>query len=316
LEEALKAARAVGDTRLEVLANNYLGYLSRTSGEYQRAADFFRTIIDLTEGALGTERIGPNYPAVIARCLLPYTLADLGEFAEGIARGQEGVRLAEALGQPFTAAHCFWGLGYLLGIKGDLGEATRLLEKGYAICREWDVVFMSPFLAWTLGWVYARSARVEEGLPLMRNGLAGIERLGFVAYEAMGDAQLAEALIVADRPDEARRVATRALELAQARGQRGFEAEALRILGEIASASGAIASDAAEARYREAMALASAIGMRPLLAHCHAGLGRFYRRSGKPQEAEAELDRAVTVYRDLDMRFWLGKAETELASLG
>src|SRR5262249_12030821 len=154
-EGALEAARAVGATRLEVLATMCLGQLSRTSGEYRRAADFYRTMMKLTEGALQSERIGTGYPDVIARSYLCVSLADLGEFADGIALGQEGIRLAEPLSQPFSTAQCYWALGYLHGVKGDLGEATRLLEKGHAVCREWDVAVTSPVLALKLGWVYA-----------------------------------------------------------------------------------------------------------------------------------------------------------------
>ncbi len=314
-DEALAAAKAVGDARLEVLANNYLGYLARTAGEYRRAADFFRTMIRLTDGALQSERIGPNYPAAIARCLLPYTLADLGEFAEGIARGQEGIRLAETLGQPFTTAQCYWGLGYLHGIKGNLGEAVRLLERGSAICREWDVVFMSPFLAWTLGWVYALSSRVEEGLPLMQEGLAGIERLGFRAYEALGDAQLSEALVIDDQLDEAGRAATRALELARARGQRGFEAGALRMLGEVAARRDPPDANAAEDHYRRAMALAEELDMRPLVAHCRFGLGGLSRRTERRSQVREHLAAATALYREMDMGFWREKAEDELRAL-
>jgi tetratricopeptide (TPR) repeat protein len=190
-----------------------------------------------------------------------------------------------------------------------------LLERGSAICREWDVIFMSPFLAWTLGWVYALSSRVEEGLPLMREGLAGIERLGFHAYEALGDAQLSEALVVDDRLDEAGRAATRALELARARGQRGFEAGALRMLGEVAARRDPPDADAAEDHYRRAMVLAEELAMRPLVAHCRFGLGGLSRRTERRSQAREHLAAATALYREMDMGFWREKAEDELRAL-
>jgi len=303
LEGALGAARAVGDARLEVVANMCLGHLARTSGEYRRAADFFRTTMKLTEGALQSERIGTGYPVVTARSYLCVSFADLGEFSDGIALGQEGIRLAETLSQPFTSAQCYWALGYLHGIKGDLGEATHLLEKGHAICREWDVRVTSPVLAWTLGWVYALSSRVEEGLALIRAGLADIERYGFRVYEALGQTQLAESLVIGNRLDEAGRAATRALELSRARGQRAFEASALRMLGEIDARRDPPDADAAEAHYLRALALADDLGMRPLAAHCHRGLGRLQQRE--------HLATARAMYREMDMRLWLGQMEAE-----
>ena len=72
----------------------------------------------------------------------------------------------------------------------------------------------------------------------------------------------------------------------------------------------------AEAHYREALALAEPRGMRPLVAHCHLGLGKLYRRTGKRREAQEHLTTATTMYREMDMRFWLEQAEAECMELG
>ena len=50
-------------------------------------------------------------------------------------------------------------------------------------------------------------------------------------------------------------------------------------------------------------------GMRPLVAHCHLGLGKLYRHTGKWHEAQEHLTTATMLYRELDMRFWLEQAE-------
>ena len=64
------------------------------------------------------------------------------------------------------------------------------------------------------------------------------------------------------------------------------------------------------------MTLASELGMRPLMAHCHLGLGsKLYRRTGKPQETQDHFTIATTMYREMDMRFWLEQAETALKDL-
>ena len=71
----------------------------------------------------------------------------------------------------------------------------------------------------------------------------------------------------------------------------------------------------ADTYYREALALATELGMRPLIAHCHLGLGKLYRRTGKREEAQEHLTTAATMYREMDMRFWLAQAEAETAAL-
>jgi hypothetical protein len=55
--------------------------------------------------------------------------------------------------------------------------------------------------------------------------------------------------------------------------------------------------------------------MRPLVAHCHLGLGKLYRRTGKRQEAQEHLITATTMYREMDMRFWLEQAEAIMGAL-
>jgi hypothetical protein len=59
--------------------------------------------------------------------------------------------------------------------------------------------------------------------------------------------------------------------------------------------------------------LADEIGMRPLQAHCHLGLGTLYARTGQRQQAHAELSTAIELYRAMDMTFWLPQAEAALA---
>jgi predicted protein tyrosine phosphatase len=106
----------------------------------------------------------------------------------------------------------------------------------------------------------------------------------------------------------------RGLTLALEHGHRGAEAWALRILGEIASHHGHPDVATAEAHYNAALALASELGMRPLVAHCHLGLGKLYRTS-KRDQAQEHLTTATTMYREMDVRFWLEQAEAGLREL-
>ena len=116
--------------------------------------------------------------------------------------------------------------------------------------------------------------------------------------------------------DLARAVAQRALEQTREHTERGNEASTLHLLGEIAAQHDPPDVATAEAHYRAAMTLATELGMRPLLAHCHLGLGTLAGRTGDRAKAEAHLTTAKTHYREMDMRFWLEQAEAELQQLG
>ena len=126
---------------------------------------------------------------------------------------------------------------------------------------------------------------------------------------------LGEAYLLAGRLEDAASFAERALTLARERGERGHEAWALRLLGEIAATSDPPDVATAEAHYGDAMALASELGMRPLVAHCHLGLGKLYRRTGTREQAQEHLTTAATMYREMGMTFWLEKAEAELGGV-
>jgi len=72
--------------------------------------------------------------------------------------------------------------------------------------------------------------------------------------------------------------------------------------------------DRAERTYREALAIATDLRMRPLAAHCHLGLARLYRRTGSPERAQEHPATATRMYREMGMRFWLRQTEAEMAA--
>jgi tetratricopeptide (TPR) repeat protein len=92
----------------------------------------------------------------------------------------------------------------------------------------------------------------------------------------------------------------------------GGEAHALCLAGDVALRGG---GEDAEGYYREALALAGELGMRPLVAHCHLGLGKLYRRMGKREQAQEHLTTATTMYREMGMMYWLEQAAAEMNAL-
>ena len=139
--------------------------------------------------------------------------------------------------------------------------------------------------------------------------------MGLAVVHSLAVVHHGEACLLADRLEDALQSAQAGLGLAREREERGWEAYALRLLGEIASYSDPPDAATAEANYRQALALAEELGMRPLQAHCHLGLGKLYRRTGKRQETQEHLATALTMYHEMDMRLWPEQAEAELKAL-
>jgi tetratricopeptide (TPR) repeat protein len=126
---------------------------------------------------------------------------------------------------------------------------------------------------------------------------------------------LGEGYMLAGHLEEALRLGQRALEAARAQQQPGDQASALWLLGEIAAQRDPPEVEQAEDYYRQALALAEELGTRPLLAHCHCGLGTLYAKSRQREQARAKLSTVIALFRSMDMTFWLPQAEAALAQV-
>jgi class 3 adenylate cyclase/tetratricopeptide (TPR) repeat protein len=313
-ESALALAESLGDAPLQVKGNLYLGVACHSTGDYRRAEDLLLQVLRLLEGDLSRERLGlAGFPAVIARGYLTWVYADRGKFKEGIAHGQEGIRLAEALDHPYSLVNGCRVLADLQITRGDLSHAVGLLERGLALSREWNLSYFSVALDGNLGYAYALSGRIAEGIPLLERALSAMETMGHGALQPLFLGYLSEAYVLADRLEDALEFTGRALTFSRERGQRGYEARALRLLGEVTARR---APEHADGHYRDALALAEELGMRPLVAHCHLGLGKLYRRTGKSEQDREHLTTATTMYREMDIRYWFEQAESEMRQLG
>ena len=309
-------AERLGDVPLQITAQYYLSATPYLSGDYRGTEHVCRKLMQSLHGQQTHERFGLVVsPAVWSRAQLARALAERGVFDEGDAHGQEAIRIAEALDHPYSVFVGCLGLAYLKSISGELSQAARLLERAVAQCREWNITSQTPIAMASLGHVYARSGRIGEGISCLQQALTAYESAGIGYLHSLSVEQLGEAYLLADQVENARSCADRAVMLAQGRGERGFEAYALRLVGEITSRCDPPDFEQAEGHYRQAMALASELEMRPLVAHCHFGLGKLHRRTGDSVRASEHLTTAATMYREMGMGFWLERAEAELRGL-
>ncbi len=233
-------------------------------------------------------------------------LALLGEFPEALERSEEAVRIADEAGQPYSRIAAHFGAGEVDLIRGDNPHAIARLAQGLQLGQEWNLLAAS-----SLALAHARTGRLAEALSLAAQG---VEWSGTTPGLASSAIRLGETYLVVGRLADAVPCADRALALFRDRKERGYEALALHLLGEIAAHRDPPDVRAAEGHYREALVLADEFALRPLVAHCHLGLGKLYRRTGDQAKAAEHLTTATTMYREMGMNFWLEKAETELGT--
>ena len=313
---ALAVAETLGDFSLQVVANQYLGVAYHTLGDYRRAMGFLRKNVESLAGDLLRQYIGlTGVPAVNSRAWLVRCLAELGAFPEGIAYGEEMVRIAEAVDHPNSRIHEYLSVGFLSLRQGDFSRAIPVLERCLELCRVYDILLRIPDTASALGCAYACAGRVAEALPLLEEAEQRDAAMGTTGGHSLRVGYVSEAYLLAGRLQEAVQLAGRALDLARAHKERGHEAWALRLLGEIAAHQDPPEIEPAEHHYRQALALAEELGMRPLQAHCHLGLGTLYAKTGQREQARAELSTAIEMYRAMEMTFWLPQAEAALAEV-
>jgi tetratricopeptide (TPR) repeat protein len=234
-------------------------------------------------------------------------------FAEGHALGEEGLRIAEAVNHPASLMEAFRVIGRLALLQGNLPRALPLLERALDLCQEADFPAMFPGTAVVLGAAYTLAGHVADAVLLLTQAMeqaAALERgdLPVLCLLSLGEAHL-----LADHLEKALALAKQALELTRAHQERGNQAYALRLLGEIAAHYTPPDVAEAVANYRQALALAEELGMRPLQAHCHVGLGTLYVKTGQWEQARTALSTAIDLYRTMEMTFWLPRAEAVLA---
>ena len=317
-KRAFDISETLGDVSLKVAVNLYLGAAYLGLGEFRRAEEHLGKTIGLLEGDLVRERFGLHgIPAAIARSYLSWALAERGEFGEAIARGQEGVEIADAMHHAYSSAYACWGLAIPHVVRGDLAEAARVLERAATLAREWNLPLIGALVSGLLGLDRARSGHVADGVALLQEAVTTYEHsFGRGLWHSLNVVWLGEALLLADRLEDAHSVAERALELTRVLKHRTCELWTLRLLAEIAARRDPPDRAVAEGYYRQAITLAEELGMRPLVANCHLGLGTLCRRTNMRDQARAHLSAATTMFREMDMQSWLQKADAEMRECG
>src|SRR6516165_7595131 len=249
VRRALAIAADLGDRGLHAVASYFAGINHLFLGDYPRAAEVLRGTIACLEGDLARELLGLSaFPAVLARGMLGYALGIRGEFVEGIAQGEEAVRTADAIDHLYSIGIVCSLVGWVYLDKGDVQKSIPYLERSLHLGQvgSFSLTFDA---ASALGCAYAMSGRIADALPLL-DQCASQDLLeirinsGPRLYLKTG-----EGYLLAGRPDEATQMALRARDLAQQRRERGRLAEALRLLGEIATYRDPPEAESAEVHY-------------------------------------------------------------------
>jgi class 3 adenylate cyclase/tetratricopeptide (TPR) repeat protein len=310
-ERAVAIASELHDTTVMTLANNFLGLARYSMGEFPAAIELARRNIALLQDDLARDLFGlALLPAVYARTVVAWSLAELGNFSEAAEIAREGIAIAEAVDHPYSLVFACLGLGTVHLRRGDFQEAITHLERAVRTCRTRDLPVIFAQAASPLGSAYCLAGRADAALDLLKEAIEQAIAIGDPFGHWLRAAGRAEVYIRVGRAADALPLAQRGVDISKAVKGRGVTAWALRLVGEVAAAQTPPLVDEAEAAYREALKMAQEMGMRPLEARCRLGLGALYQQAARPVEARAEIAHAVEGLRALGMHTWLARAES------
>jgi DNA-binding SARP family transcriptional activator len=298
---------SLDDRLIRVWSTFYVGLAHHLLGDYCEAEAAH--LENIRSSAGGNEEFGIVLPAsqfVLSAAWLVLPLAERGNCAAGLAHGRAAFERAESSGNPYELVTASYALAFLHCLKGEFDPAIPFLERALAICREREFKVWLPQITGYLGHAYAQAGRIDDGLSLLERAMEIFDATRAWPFRTLLTTHRAAACLVAGRPDAALAFGKEALNQARAHGERGHAAWALHLLGEITAAT----SDPADAVtcFRDAMRLGNELGMAPLVAHCHLGLGRSHARHRRMRSRE-ELFAARKMYRAMGMPYWIKQTD-------
>jgi class 3 adenylate cyclase/tetratricopeptide (TPR) repeat protein len=315
-QRALALAAALGHGGLQAWAHLSLGQVYYDIGDYPRAVASLQRNVTTPQGDLHYERFGAiGSVSATSRAWLSFCHAECGAFTEGLAIAQAGLRIAETVQDPFSQIEACYGVSVVYRRQGDMLRAIPMLERAVRLCQEWHIPLFLPRYTAALGLTYALTGQVAAGLALVEQGMEQAVTRGRPRGLTLVGTWLSEAYLLAGRLEEARQRAAQAVALARQHQQRGIQAWALWLLGESTARQASPEVESAADYYHQALALALELGMRPLQAHCHLGLGALYAQAGQVDRACVALSTAMALYQAMGMTFWQPQAEAALARM-
>jgi class 3 adenylate cyclase/tetratricopeptide (TPR) repeat protein len=307
-QQALGIAEQRGDLPLKITAGLRLGQGYHALGDYRRAAKRLRENLLLIPGQLSRSTFGlAGLPSVFSRAFLAWSLAELGEFGEGIVHGKEALSIATKANQVYSRCIAHFALGFLYLQRGEPGRALRVLGSGLTVAERGQILAMRAMFLAALGHAHTLCARPDQALDLAEQSVEP-STFALSPQHPFPLLFLAAARLEAGLVERSAETAREALQLCRTRRDLGAEAWTLHLLGNIGSFRRPRDLEPVQRHYCQAMALAVRLAMRPLIAHCHFGLGRLHACLGDRTQADEHTGVAASMYRQMGMTYWIERA--------
>ena len=232
--------------------------------------------------------VAPLDIVVVIRLWLSWSLASLGHLDQALLQHDAALGDARRLSHPPTLAIALAGPG-ISGLRVCWGPGLQLqyADEMLAVATEHGLEIFRISALIQRGWSLAGLGRADEGIPLLTAGLAGFRDHGFIFFIPWALTLFGDACRMAGQSHSALAHLAEARGLAEEKELRWFQAETLRLTGDVLLATGD--PTGAEAGYHEAIALAQRQSAKLWELRAATSLARLWRDQGKRTEARELL---------------------------
>lgn len=285
-EQSLEIARKRQSPRYLTQAETALGIISFWRGELPSASAHLEASRIAYEAA---DQLSPSFrllhdPGAAGRAYAAWAFWMRG-FPERARRESEAaVALGRALAHPFSLAFALAFAAFVHQARREVAATRERAEAAIAVCAEHGFAMYHAVGTVFRGWAIAESGEREEGLAVMEGGLEAYSATGAVLVQPYFLALIAEAQARCGRGDRARALLAEALAAAARTGERVYEAELNRLVGELSGET-----PEGEAALREALRIARAQDAAGLELRAGLSLARLWQSAGRRTEACALL---------------------------
>ena len=319
-------AQSLDDPLLRVCTRFFLGQTQVRLAMFREAIETFERDVGLstdrlielaarssTGGTLDARSALSSQLFTNFECSFAY--AELGAFDAAVERAEEVERIAQAVGLVYFRALAEMARGGPRLQRGETSVAIPFLERSLQLGENADFPGAIILAACGLGQAYNLTERAQDSIALLERAWGLAEAGGFLHFGAICLMHLADAYSLTGQQTKALATIDRALTVGREGGFRAREAWALYLQGNILGRGPEADTAAARHAHQASLTLADELGMRPLSAHCHLGLGQLHATLGDAAKAREHLERALALYREMGMQHWPEQAEAALRAV-
>jgi tetratricopeptide (TPR) repeat protein len=318
MESSLAAPEVIQDVELMVPIGLALCGSCSVSGDMKRIIHVAPVIVGLIESSgKQSEFFGmPYHPYSYTHLLWGYSTGFCGNFCEGERLLEKALSLALEIGHKATIGTAEWFTGAVLLTKGEGQRAKEHLENAIKhLGTSHTPLVLGPSLA-ALGYAHTLLGQHKVAVDLTEKGVKMNTDIGSPYLQSTCHLYCSLAYYEENDLDQARDQVDLALRFAMENNQSHIPSISKIILGALLFKTGQNQMEAAEQQILEGISLAEQLGLRPFSAQGYLSLGEAYALSGQKEKGIENLKKAESMFEEMGMDYWLGKAQEALKRLG